>query len=164
MSVEATLVLIKPDAIKRGLTGLVFLRLSQTPLRLIGAKVVRVSRRLAEEHYKPIRGKPFYDDVIRYLCGELHGVDHVLALVYAGPQAIETVRRVAGDTNPEAAEPTSLRGAFGRITTQGWMENVLHASSDPMEAQREIALWFGPGELLEPIAPTSASRTAHQAA
>ncbi len=154
MQDESTLVLIKPDAIQRGLAGLVLFRLSESRLALIGAKVTRVPRPLAEEHYKPLRGKPFFDELIRYICGELHGVDHVLALVYAGPEAISKVRELAGATNPEAAERTSIRGAFGRLTSSGVMENVVHASSDAQEARREITLWFGPEELLRPLYPT----------
>lgn len=145
---ESTLVLIKPDAIRRGLTGLVLWRLSQASLSLIGAKVVRVSRALAEEHYRPLRGKPFFDEIVQHLCGQLHGVEAVLALVYAGPGAVRVIRELAGATNPEQADPKSIRGAFGRITTQGWMENVLHASSDSQEAKREVALWFKREELL----------------
>lgn len=157
MPQEATLVLIKPDAIKRRLTGAVLSRLETLGLALIGAKVVRVSKALAREHYTPLTDKPFFEELIRYLCGELHGVDSVLALVYAGPEAIQQVRRAAGATNPEAADPTSIRGAYGRLTTTGLMENVLHASSDQSEAEREITLWFKPEELIRPL-PWLASR------
>jgi nucleoside-diphosphate kinase len=161
MADQATLVLIKPDAIKRGLAGAVLSRLEGLPLQMIGSKTVRVSRELAEEHYKMLRGKPFFDELIRYICGELHGVGHVLAFVYAGPDAIEQARRLAGATNPEAAEPTSIRGALGRLTTGGVMENVLHASSDEREAEREIKLWFRPDELLAPLYPTRRSIASH---
>ena len=156
---EATLVLIKPDAIQRGLTGYVLTRLDEARLSMIGAKIVRVTRALAEDHYHALRDKPFFPDLIRHLCGELHGVDHVLAFVYAGPGAIAKVRQLAGATNPEAAEPASIRGAVGRMTTGGIMENVLHASSDEREAAREIALWFRPEELLRPL-PVLASGAA----
>ena len=148
MAVQRSLVLIKPDAIKRKLTGAVLSRLDELDLKLTGAKVVRVGRELAEEHYKPLRSKPFFGELIQYLCGQLHGVDYVLALVYAGPEAVVRIRQLAGATNPEAAEPTTIRGAYGRLTTKGWMENVLHASSDEQEASREIALWFRSEELL----------------
>lgn len=148
MASQRSLVLIKPDAIKRRLTGAVLSRLDDLNLALVGAKVVRVSRELAEEHYKPLRGKPFFDELIQYLCGALHGVDYVLALAYAGSDAVARIRQLAGATNPEAAEPTTIRGAYGRLTTKGWMENVLHASSDEQEAARELALWFQPEELL----------------
>ena len=152
---EATLVLVKPDAIARGLTGAVLSRLAEAKLALAGAKALRVSRELAEEHYKPLKGKPFYDELIRYLCGELHGVTHVLALVYIGSGAVGRVRQLAGATNPEHADPSTIRGALGRVTTKGVMENVLHASSDLQEAEREIKLWFRPEELLVQVYPMS---------
>ena len=152
---EATLVLVKPDAIARGLTGAVLSRLAEAKLALAGAKAMRVSRELAEEHYKPLKGKPFYDELIRYLCGELHGINHVLALVYIGSGAVGRVRQLAGATNPEHADPSTIRGALGRITTKGVMENVLHASSDLQEAEREIKLWFRPEELLVQVYPMS---------
>lgn len=156
MPEQATLVLIKPDAIKRQLVGAVLSRLEELPLELIGAKAVRVSRELAEEHYKPLREKPFFGELIQYIRGQLHGVDYVLALVYAGPDAIGRVRQLAGATNPEAADPRSIRGALGRLTSAGLMENVIHASSDEQEAEREIKLWFRPEELLKPLYATKA--------
>ena len=155
MKDEATLILIKPDAIARGLTGAVLSRLAETKLTLAGAKATRVSRGLAEEHYAPLKGKPFYEELIRYICGELHGVTYVLAFVYVGPGAVGRTRQLAGATNPEHAEPTTIRGSLGRITTKGVMENVLHASSDPQEAEREIKLWFHPEELLVQLYPMS---------
>ena len=151
MAEQATLVLIKPDAIARGLAGAVLSRLEQLPLKLIGAKVTRVSQELAEVHYQALRDKPFFNELIQHIRGELHHVEYVLALVYAGPGAVAVVRQAAGATNPEAASPTSLRGSLGRMTTKGVMENILHASSDDQEAQREITLWFRPDELLVPL-------------
>ena len=148
---QATLVIIKPDVIARGLTGAVLSRVEQLGLELVGAKAMRVSRQLAEEHYHQLRAKPFFQDLLQHLCGELHGVHYVVALVYRGPDAIAKVRKLAGATNPEAAELTSLRGAYGRMTTKGIMENVVHASSDEADAEREIALWFKPEELLVPL-------------
>ena len=147
---QATLVLIKPDAIQRGLVGAVLSRLEELRLELLGAKVVRVERALAEVHYQQLRDKPFFEEIVDYLQGTLHGTHYVLALVFWGADAIEQVRRLAGATHPEQAEPKSIRGALGRMTTAGVMENVLHASSDPQEADREIRLWFQPHELLPP--------------
>ena len=150
MANQATLVLIKPDAIRRGLTGVIMSRLDELSLEMIGAKAIRVSEALAQAHYKNIRGKPFYDETVEYLQGKLHGTTYVLALVLWGADAIERVRILAGATNPEQADPMSIRGALGRLTTSGLMENVLHASSDAVEAEREIHLWFKPEELLQP--------------
>ncbi len=149
MADQATLVLIKPDAIKRGLTGTVLSRLDVLRLDVIGAKVVRVDRALAEEHYQNIRSKPFFEETVEYIQGKFHGTPYVLAFVFWGENAIERVRQAAGATHPEKADPASIRGSFGRMMTTGLMENVLHASSDPNEAEREIRLWFKPHELLK---------------
>ena len=148
MAQEATLVIIKPDAIKRTLMGETIARLEPLRLEIIGAKMVQVSQALAEEHYTHIRAKPFFEETVAHLRGTLHGVPAVLAMVYWGDQAIEQVRRVTGATHPEKADPASIRGAFGRMLTTGLMENILHASSDPVEAEREIRLWFKADELL----------------
>ena len=154
---QATLVVLKPDVIKRGLIGAVVTRLEELRLEVIGAKITRVSRELAEEHYKHIRGKPFFEETVEYLQGKLHGVPSVVALVLWGDAAIERVRRLAGATHPEKAEATSIRGAFGRMATSGLMENVIHASSDLADAEREIRLWFRPQELLRELPCFSAA-------
>jgi nucleoside-diphosphate kinase len=84
--------------------------------------------------------------------GEYH-TKRVLALVYEGVNAIEKIRRIAGSTNPEEAAPTTIRGKYGRITTKGVFENVIHASSNEEEAEREIKLWFRPNELVHTVYP-----------
>jgi len=152
--IEQTLVIIKPDGLKRSLTGNILTRLSETKLEIIGAKVVRVSRELAEKHYAHLRDKPFFEDLIKYIQGEFHGRRKVLALVYWGEDAIRKVREICGATNPEEADPTTIRGAYGRITTKGVYENVIHASKDAQEAEREIKLWFSPDELIVEVYPT----------
>jgi nucleoside-diphosphate kinase len=156
MAEQATLVVIKPDAIRRGLTGVVLSYIDALHLDIIGVKAMRVDRATAEEHYKHIRSKPFFEETVDYMQGKLHGTSYVLALVFWGENAIERVREVAGATHPEKAEPASIRGALGRMLTTGLMENVLHASSDPLEADREIRLWFKPEELLRPLIPSGA--------
>ena len=150
---QQTLVLIKPDGLKKSLTGNILTRLSETKLTIIGAKVIRPSRELAEEHYRQMRDKPFFEELIRYFMGELH-TPRVMALVYQGDEAIEKVRAVCGSTNPEEADPVSIRGAYGGITTKGIYENVIHASSNASEAEREIKLWFKPDELVIEPYPT----------
>lgn len=151
---QATLVVIKPDAIQRGLTGATLTKLDELGLQVIAAKAIRVTRELAEAHYAHLREKPFFEELLQHLRGQLHGVDSVLAFVYYGPNAVARVRDVVGATNPELATPTSIRGAYGRLTTKGVFENVVHSSSDEQEAQREIRLWFRPEELLQPVLPT----------
>jgi len=152
-----TLVIIKPDGLKKSLTGNILTRLSETKLRIIGAKVVHVSRQLAEEHYGHLRSRAFFDDVVKYLMGELHGEEYsrVMALVYKGDDAIGKVRKLAGSTNPEEADATSIRGQYGRLTTKGLFENVLHCSDSEETAEKEIKLWFEPDEIVEDVYPTT---------
>ncbi len=152
--IQQTLIIIKPDGLKKSLTGNILTKLSETRLTIIGAKVVRVSRDLAEKHYHHLKDKPFFDDLIVYIQGKYHQCERVMALVYQGNGAIEKVRQIAGATNPEEADPTSIRGAYGRITTKGVYENVIHASSEPGEAEREIKLWFSPDEIVASLYPT----------
>ena len=148
MANEATLVIIKPDAIQKGLIGRVISHLEVLQLEMVGAKMVRVSRELATEHYGDLRDKPFFDMLLDHLQGKLHDVPFVLAFVLWGPDAIARVREVTGATHPEKADPMSLRGSLGRMTAAGVMENVLHASANAEDARREIRLWFAPSELL----------------
>lgn len=152
-----TLVLIKPDGLKKSLTGNILTRLSETKLDIVAAKIARVSRELAEEHYRHMSDKPFYKELIKYIMGEYHK-KKVMALVYWGHEAIEKVRGICGSTNPEEADTVSIRGQYGRITTKGVYENVIHASTDEKEAEREIKLWFEPDELIMDIYPTKTVR------
>lgn len=152
---QQTLVLIKPDGLIRSLTGNILTRLSETKLEIIAAKMVRVSRELAVEHYRHLKDKPFFDELIQYLMGELHDRRKVMAIVYWGEDAIAKVRQLAGATNPEQAEPTSIRGSYGRIRSSGFFENVIHASESEAEAGREIKLWFQPDEIIVDLYPTT---------
>ncbi len=151
---QKTLVVIKPDGLKKSLTGNILTRLSESKLEIVAAKIVRVSRELAAEHYKHMKDKPFFDELIKYLQGELHERRKVMAMVYWGDGAIDKVRKLAGSTNPEEADPTTIRGSYGRITTKGLYENVIHASSNESEAEREIKLWFEPDEIIVDLYPT----------
>lgn len=147
---ERTLVLIKPDAMNRGLAGEVISDLNRLRLRMIGLKLVDVKRELAEQHYSEHREKPFYDELIRHIMGELHNHEKVIAIVYQGENAVAKVRELAGETHPEEACPFSLRGKYGRIRSGTcYMENIVHASDSPESAQREINLWFDDQELVE---------------
>ncbi len=148
-----TLILIKPDGLTKSLTGNVLSRLSETKLDIVGARMVQVSRELAEEHYRELKDKPFFDDLVKYIMGEYHK-KKVMALVYYGENAISKVREICGKTNPEEADSVSIRGAYGRITTAGVYENVMHASANPQDAEREIKLWFTPDEIIADIYST----------
>jgi nucleoside-diphosphate kinase len=148
---EQTLVVIKPEAMQKKLTGYVLNKLAETDLKIVAIKPVKVSKELAEAHYQQLKSKPFFPELIEYLEGKSYGIDFLIALVYEGENAIKVVRDVAGATNPEEAKPTSIRGAFGRITTKGVFENVIHASSSIEDAEREIKLWFNQDELMSVI-------------
>jgi nucleoside-diphosphate kinase len=174
---EQTLVLIKPDALKISLTGYILSLLSEfhTGLRFAGAKVVHVSRMLAEEHYAEHRGKPFFPAIIEYIMGQAHFPgeprgQRVIALVYQGPGAVEKVREIAGPTNPHVArdqKPGCIRSlgtvvpltnAAGEVISYR-LDNLIHASATPQEAEREIKLWFKPNDIppLMRIFPTQQS-------
>lgn len=145
---SATLLVIKPDGIKKSLTGNIITRLSETKLKIIACKMKTITRDFAEIHYSHLIGKPFFEDLMKYIMGDYH-TRRVMALVYYGPGSIEKIRDVCGSTNPEEAEPYSIRGSYGRITTKGVFENVVHASANAADAEREIKLWFAPEDFAE---------------
>jgi len=159
------LVLIKPDGLVKSLTGNIISALSETKGKIVGAKIIKVSRELAEKHYGELKeskikkhgvekGTAIYEGTLKYLQGEFH-TDRVLALVYEGEEIIARIRELAGSTNPEEAEPISIRGKYGRINSKtGVFENVIHASDSDENAKREIQLWFKPEELTSVIYPT----------
>jgi nucleoside-diphosphate kinase len=162
---EQTLVLIKPDALKNSLTGYVLTQLSEfhTGLRFAATKIVHVSKTLAEEHYAEHRGKVFYPSLIEHIRGEAHYPDdpwkrRVDAFVFIGPDAIKKIREIAGPTNPNEARekrPGCIRSlgslipikdAAGNIIGQR-MDNLIHASANDSDAEREVKLWFRPGDI-----------------
>lgn len=156
MAIEQLLILIKPDGVKKSLTGNILTKLSEARMLIIGAKAVKASKELAEEHYYQLKDKSFFGELVDYIQGKIYGEpwDRVLAFVYQGEDGIARMRKIAGATNPEEADPVSIRGAYGRITTKGVYENVVHCSSEPSEAEREIKLWFKPEEIVKTIYPT----------
>ena len=145
---EATMVIIKPDGIKKSLTGNIITRLSETKLKIIAARMTTMTREMAEKHYHHLTDKPFFEELVKYMTGAYH-TKRVMVMVYYGPNAIEKVRKMCGATNPEEADPTSIRGSYGRITTRGVFETVIHASDSAKDAEREIKLWFKPEEIVE---------------
>lgn len=157
MVMQQSLVIVKPDGLVKSLTGNIITTLSETKLKIVGAKIIKVPKHLAENHYIHLKHiKPaVFDNVVRYMMGEFH-TDRVLALVYHGENAVEMVRKICGSTNPEDADPTSIRGRYGRINSKtGVFENVIHASDSPESAEREIKMWFTPDEIVDRIYPTA---------
>jgi len=147
---ERTLILIKPDAIQKRLTGFIIDRIETLGLTMRAAKVAVVTRELARKHYAHLDNTPFIESIIDFMTGKFNGIeDHrIYAFVYEGDGAIEKVRGLIGSTNPEKALPYTIRGAFGSFK-DGVMQNCVHASGSPEEAKHEIALWFKPEEILK---------------
>ncbi|MCX7049248.1 MAG: nucleoside-diphosphate kinase [Candidatus Sumerlaeota bacterium] len=162
---EQTLVLIKPDALKNSLTGYVLSLLSETHtgLRFAAAKIVHVSKMLAEEHYAEHVGKIFYPSLIEYITGRIHYPNdpwkrRVVAFVYQGPGATLKIRDLCGPTNPHVAREQKpgciralgtvvpLKDATGAVIGER-MDNLIHASATDAEAEREIKLWFKPNDI-----------------
>jgi len=136
---ERTLVIAKPDAVQRGLMGVIIGRLEARGLKLVGCKFIEMGRPLAERHYAVHRGKPFYEGLINYITSA-----PVLAMVWEGPKAIELVRRTMGATKPAEAQPGTLRADFALEVGR----NLVHGSDSPESAACEIALFFQPEELV----------------
>lgn len=136
---EQTLVLLKPDALQRGLVGKIITRLEQRGLKLVAAKFVKVDDMLAERHYAIHKGKPFYVSLIEYITSS-----PVVAMIWEGPEAIKVVRQTMGATDPKEAAPGSVRHDWGLEIGR----NLAHASDGPETAEQEIQLWFQPGELI----------------
>ncbi len=136
---ERSLVLVKPDAVQRGLIGEVILRLERRGLRLVAAKFINVSQELAQTHYAIHKGKPFYDSLIRYITSA-----PVMAMVWEGPYAIQAIRQTMGATSPTEAAPGSIRHDFALEIGR----NLTHASDKVENGEKEVALWFTPQELV----------------
>jgi nucleoside-diphosphate kinase len=136
---ERSLVLVKPDAVQRGLIGEVFVRLERRGLRLVGAKFMAVSQELAKAHYAIHKEKPFYDGLIRYITSA-----PVMAMVWEGPDAVNAIRQTMGLTRPTDAAPGSIRHDFALQIGR----NLTHASDTKENGEKEIALWFKPDELI----------------
>jgi len=165
MAIQQCLVIIKPDGLVKSLTGNIITALSETKFKIIGAKVVSVTKELAEKHYSELKqrlvekkgkeeGEKIFEEILKYIQGQYH-TNRVLTMVYEGENAIETIRRLAGSTNPEDADPISIRGKYGRVNSKTQvMENVMHVSDSEENAKKEIQLWFEPEELTSIIYPT----------
>lgn len=139
---EKTLIIVKPDAMQRGLAGAIINRFEQKGLRLAALKLMCIDRGLAERHYAVHQGKPFYDGLVEFIIS-----GPVIAGVLEGPNAIEAVRNLMGATNPVSAAPGSLRGTYALEIGQ----NLVHGSDSPETARYEIDLFFRPEEIVRYI-------------
>ncbi len=137
---ERTLVLIKPDAMQRGLSADILGRLERRGLRLVGLKLLQVDRALAERHYGEHTGKPFFEGLVAYITS-----CPIIAACFEGTGAVEAVRTTIGKTNPREAAPGTIRGDLGLEIGR----NLVHGSDSPDSAQRELDLFFKADELLD---------------
>ncbi len=137
---EKTLIILKPDAVQRGLVGQIISRLEDKGLLIAGMKMMQISTELAERHYAPHKGKPFYPGLIEYITA-----GPVVVMAVAGQRAIDIARKLMGATFGYESEPGTIRGDFGASKTY----NLIHGSDAPETAEQELALYFTPDELLD---------------
>jgi len=137
--VERTLVIIKPDAVQRGLIGEIITRLERRGLRLVAMKMIHMSEELARRHYAIHEGKSFFEPLVAYITSA-----PVVVMVWEGPKAIEIVRRTMGATNPLEAAPGTIRADYALEIGR----NLVHGSDGPQTAVTEIELFFSPEEIL----------------
>ncbi len=136
---ERTLVLIKPDALQRGLAGEILSRLERRGLKIVALRLMHMDEALARRHYAEHEGKPFLESLVRFITSS-----PLIAAVFEGPNAVELVRGLMGATDPQQAEPGTIRGDFGLFI----QNNLIHGSDSREAAQREIALFFDEGDIL----------------
>ena len=131
--------LLKPDAVQRGLSGEIIKRLERTGLKIVGMKLMQVSEELANRHYGEHVGKPFFDGLVGFITS-----GPIVAMAIEGENSVAIVRKTMGATNPADSPPGSIRGDFGADIGR----NLVHGSDSPESAVRELALFFDEGEVL----------------
>ena len=136
MAVETTLVLVKPDGMERALAGEILARLERRGFELRGARLLKIPRGLAQQHYAEHKGKPFFGELVSFITS-----GPVLALAVRGESAISTVRTMMGATNPLESAPGTIRGDFALELSQ----NIVHGSDSKTSAKRELSLFFPDG-------------------
>jgi nucleoside-diphosphate kinase len=138
-AMERTLILIKPDAVQRGLAGAIISRLEGRGLKITALKMLQIDQALAKRLYAVHQGRPFFPGLVNFITSS-----PVIAAVFEGPRAVEVARRTMGETDPAQAAPGSIRGDFGLEIGR----NVIHGSDSVASAEQEITLFFSAGELL----------------
>ena len=136
---ELEFVMIKPDAVKRGLIGEIISRIERKGLKIKALKMIQMSREMAEKLYEEHRGKPFFEDLVGYVTS-----GPVVVMVVEGPNAVQVMRKMIGDTDGSKAEPGTIRGDFALSKTR----NLIHATDSPEKVEREMSIFFKKEELL----------------
>jgi nucleoside-diphosphate kinase len=137
---ERSLVLIKPDAMQRGLAGIIISRLERRGLKIVAMKMLQMDKGLAQQHYAVHQDKAFFKDLVDFITSS-----PIIAAVFEGEKAIEAVRQTMGATDPVKASPGSIRGDFGLDIQQ----NLVHGSDSAENAKKEISLFFKPEEIVD---------------
>jgi nucleoside-diphosphate kinase len=137
MTVEETLVLVKPDGVARNLTGEILGRIEAKGYQLVDIKLLEASRELLEKHYEEHQGKPFFEPLVEFMES-----GPIVAIRVAGNRVIEGFRSLAGTTDPTTAAPGTIRGDLGRDWGLKVQQNLVHGSDSPESAARELSLWF----------------------
>jgi nucleoside-diphosphate kinase len=137
---ETTLIILKPDAVQRGLMGRIIARLEDKGLQIVGCKLMQITRELAETHYKAHAAKPFYPGLVRFMTSA-----PVMVLAVRGNEAIAICRKMMGATFGSKAEAGTIRGDYGVSNSF----NLIHGSDSPEAARHELELFFKPGEVLD---------------
>lgn len=140
MPMQQTLILLKPDAVQRRLCGRILTRIEERGLQILALKMLQVTPELSKQHYAEHVHKPFYPQLEEFITS-----GPVVALIVAGPAAVQVVRDMMGKTNGRESAPGTIRGDFG-LSRQ---VNLIHGSDSPESAQREIGIYFRPGEILD---------------
>jgi len=135
--IEQTLVLVKPDGVRRSLVGEVVSRIETKGYVVVGLKMITPTREILEKHYAEHAGKPFYEPLLEFM---LSGP--IVAMIAEGNRVIEGFRKLAGTTDPTTAEPGTIRGDLARDQGTKVVQNIVHGSDSPESAAREIAIFF----------------------
>ncbi|MFX1397568.1 MAG: nucleoside-diphosphate kinase [Promethearchaeota archaeon] len=138
MNNDRTLIIIKPDAVRRKIIGEIISRFEKAGYKIINLRLVLITRELAEEHYAEHKEKAFYDNLLTFITS-----GPSIALIVEGENIITSVRKLVGATNPAEADLGTIRRDFWDITSTNTSENIIHASDSEASAKREIALFFG---------------------
>ncbi len=137
---ERSLVLIKPDAVQRGLAGKIISRFEKRGLKIVAMKMLQMDRTLAQRHYEVHKGKAFFNDLVNFIISS-----PIIAIVFQGGNAVEIIRRTMGETDPAKAHPGTIRGDFGIDIGH----NLVHGSDSPENASKEINLFFSAEEICD---------------
>ncbi len=137
MTIEETLVIVKPDGVARNLTGEILARIEAKGYVIVDLKLVQPERTLLDAHYEEHQGKPFFEPLVEFMQS-----GPVVAMRVTGNRVIEGFRILAGTTDPTTAAPGTIRGDFGRDWGLKVQQNLVHGSDSPESAERELALWF----------------------